>query len=203
MGRRSPRCRWAVGTGGSHCWRLHRLAAHHVNPARTPRWPPVAPIANCHWSGAAHAGSRPALAAIPVNVAAAANPFSLTAQRQKATAARLPSHQKQQPSVRFAVDEPAAASRQPSGDVEIACCLGRSASAAATPAAAVPTTSNRAAGVAGTGGGASCGSPSPYVVFRGRLSFAAEADSGATRLGTAGRWCVLQPPANASCLCCS
>ncbi|EFN57871.1 hypothetical protein CHLNCDRAFT_141868 [Chlorella variabilis] len=142
------------------------------------RWEAQRTIRNGDTPGQAlRKGSRPALAAIPVNVAAAANPFSLTAQRQKATAARLPSHQKQQPSVRFAVDEPAAASRQPSGDVEIACCLGRSASAAATPAAAVPTTSNRAAGVAGTGGGASCGSPSPYVVFRGRLSFAAEADS--------------------------
>ncbi|PRW56701.1 kinesin K39 isoform B [Chlorella sorokiniana] len=88
-------------------------------------------------------GPRPALAAIPPNVAAAAaapNPFRLSAQRQKASRQQ---HQQPQP--------------------------------AATPTgAAPPATLSRLA--VGTTGGAS-GSPSPYVLFRGRLSFAAEADS--------------------------
>ena len=47
------------------------------------------------------------------------------------------------------------------------------AAEAATPAAAAPSSSSRPP----TGGTPAAGSPSPFLLFRGRLSFAAEAES--------------------------
>lgn len=137
------------------------------------------------------AGPRPALAAIPPNVVAAApNPFSLSAQRQKATRQqhqqpqREQQHQQQtaqQPSVRFAADTDSRRPGRGAGPEHWHC---GTASAAATPTgAAPPATQSRLA--ARTTGGAS-GSPSPYVLFRGRLSFAAEADSGGWLAGCLG-----------------
>lgn len=100
---------------------------------------------------AAGTPARIPLAALPANVAAA-NPFSLSAQRLKGGASGQPCQQ-QQASVRFAVEE----------------------QCAATPAAVPPS----AGWQCGTGGAstAGAGSPSPYVLFRGRLSFAAEVES--------------------------
>lgn len=156
---------------------------------------------------------RPALAPIPANVAVAAaapgaiNPFSFTAQRQKAAASRC-HQQQQQPGVRFALEDPAAADAENAG--------AAAGSAAATPAIMPPASHSKAA-VAASAGGASAGSPSPYVLFRGRLSFAAEADSGAPgrarapNLQWCGPWirpcmlaaprtCSQQPPPTLACV---
>ena len=133
--------------------------------------------ANRHAVSHLPAGPRPALAPIPVNVAAAApapgaiNPFSFTAQRQKTAASRC-GHHHHQPAVRFAVADTETCDAERTG------AAAASASAAATPAIMPPASHSKAA-VAASAGGASAGSPSPYVLFRGRLSFAAEADSGA------------------------
>lgn len=129
------------------------------------------------------AGPRPALAAIPPNVVAAApNPFSLSAQRQKASRQQHQQPQRDQqhsaqqpPSVRFAVDEGRQQPSRGAGPENWACGAGMASGAATPTGAAPPATLNRLA--ARTTGGAS-GSPSPYVLFRGRLSFAAEVDSG-------------------------
>lgn len=142
----------------------------------------------------AHAGRRPALASISTNIAAEPiNPFSFTAQRQKKSMAdaaleRRRAQQQQQPSVRFLLDEPQDVRRQ-EGAAEAAPVLAGEeenllpaacddAAGAATPCTLLPASLSRAA-VATGGKGAGSSSPSPYVLFRGRLSFAAgEADSG-------------------------
>jgi hypothetical protein len=123
------------------------------------------------------AGARPALAPIPANVAAAVNPFSLSAQRHKAVGRPQLSadKQQQQPSVRFVLPAVSLPGRSPAMDADSG-RLARLPAASATPAALPPPSSGR--GAAATCGAASCGSPSPCVIFRGRLSFAAEADSG-------------------------
>ena len=159
------------GTDASAC-ACFRAAITPLTAAHMPRYPLPDPT-----------GSRPALAAIPPNVAAAANPFSLTVQRQKTAAARTSQQQQHHgATVRFGACAPAGGAVADAENTAVP-------SAAATPATTVlPTTSGRGAA---TGGGAP--SPSPLVLFRGRLSFAAgEPDSGGWGMGVGrprGRQC--------------
>lgn len=119
---------------------------------------------------------RPALAPLAVNTLPsqqpAVNPFSLTAQRHKAVGGRpcqaQQHEQQQQQTVRFALDSDGAENR-------VDAAAAAAPSAAATPAAAPPVSTSR--GCVATGGASAGASPSPYVLFRGRLSFAAEVDS--------------------------
>ncbi|KAL4420108.1 hypothetical protein ABPG77_000589 [Micractinium sp. CCAP 211/92] len=158
------------------------------------RWESQRTIGNGDTPGQAlRKGRRPALASISTNIAAEPiNPFSFTAQRQKKSMAdaaleRRRAQQQQQPSVRFLLDEPQDVRRQ-EGAAEAAPVLAGEeenllpaacddAAGAATPCTLLPASLSRAA-VATGGKGAGSSSPSPYVLFRGRLSFAAgEADS--------------------------
>ena len=164
----------ALRKGAGGIW---RCSVHGLALGDSPCSSSQTPV-NRHAMTPLPAGPRPALAPIPANVAVAAaapgaiNPFSFTAQRQKAAASRCCHHQQQQPAVRFALEDSEAA------DAERAAAGAAAGSAAATPAIMPPASHSKAA-VAASAGGASAGSPSPYVLFRGRLSFAAEADSGA------------------------
>ncbi|KAL4444376.1 hypothetical protein ABPG75_012113 [Micractinium tetrahymenae] len=157
------------------------------------RWEAQRTIRNGDTPGQAlRKGPRPALASISANTAAEPiNPFSFTAQRQKASAAaalpeRNQQQQQQQPSVRFALDEPpssrqqeGAAAAAAGGEENLLPAAAAGATGAVTPCAILPATVSRGAAVmSGKGAGSAGGSPSPYVLFRGRLSFAAgEPDS--------------------------
>ena len=184
----AARCGWSKGDPAAPC---------SVSPPARPR-PPPHHATPCTDDAAV---PRPALAPIPLNCASeVANPFSFTAQRHKAAAGgrrcsqghHLPPLQQQQQQYALVAgcsSCTAHADAPPRSDGRADSEAGGGpgppvAAAAATPIAGTQldtlgrTFGGMAAGSGGGAGTAAAGSPSPYVLFRGRLSFAAEADSG-------------------------